>query len=332
MDRGDRIRLPVLGALACSAVLLIVLGGRPSGDIRIVEVDAHSESGLIHSIDVELTANAGLEEEQLIFTVMWAGFPHRWIVQDRVVGTSGIGGKYHLTPERPEAVPPMQRTGGGNVRPTPFRVRVNVTGQSEYVVSDVMHLPPQEGSLINSDFQTWSTSAATSPRGWLRANREAVGATVELRPLQAGRGLTTKVGHTGVTDRGWIEAALYQSLASLAPCYEVRLSASHGYSRNENGDIVAAAGVQVLQGTHSVWWVASTVGDREATVLGSTVIVEVPIEPTEFTTATLRIGGEPALGLRVGAEAVLKVFNAMHESENEPRSASFELIRPVVCA
>jgi len=239
-----------------------------------------------------------------------------------------------LTPETPRAIPPIERTGNGKVQPRPFRLRVNESGQSEFIVSDVVVVPPQIGSLVNTEFQTWerSTPTAFTPRGWLLANRDAEGATVEVRPHQGGRGLTTRVQHVGQTDRGWVEAALYQSVASLASCYELRFSASHGYRRDEDRALLSAAGVQVIQGTRSVWWVASSSAEERASDLGGTVIVEVPTEPTMSTTAILRIAGEDYLDLRVGTEAVIKVFNVMHESQGGSRTATFEWLRPLDCA
>ncbi|MGH9053124.1 MAG: hypothetical protein ACRDWX_08955 [Acidimicrobiia bacterium] len=331
----------LLGGGGILFVLLLVAGmvgaaaggGVPHASVDVLGVETEVSSGMVQAIDVR-ARNASETDAELVFDVLWGHYPFQWVPEGDGSLAAGSTRSFRLLPSGPEAIPPSRMGLDGMVQASPFRVRVNAAGESRFFSSEIVRPEPQPSSVINPRLKFWADLPAGSgaPFGWSVSRRSAPGAVLVLEPLDVEGGLASLVEHDGRTDDGWVEVALVQPVASLAPCYELRLLHSVDYAALADSSPARVVGLQVIQGGASLWFVPAPGDEIRATDLAdSTRIVEIPSAAGRWEHLQLQLAryAPPVLALHRGG--VLKIFSALQESERGPAQLLVRSLEAVDC-
>jgi hypothetical protein len=128
------------------------------------------------------------------------------------------------------------------------------------------------------------------------------------------KGVALRVDSSGQSTEDWVESGLVQDVPALAECYEVNLKYSPhaGALSRDGGDV----GVQLIQGNHSLWFVASVAAAPEASDLpGNTRVIQMPVQPNRWVHLTIDVAEfVDGSGVRLGVPTSLKIFNALSAS------------------
>lgn len=328
--RSNRYAIAVV-LLIIAVTAIFSLGVARSSGIQILDVVPTVNSGLVERLDVRLQ---GIEQhdEPLLFAIDWASNPHRWReVTRETKGTGEIA--VQLAPETAMDLPPSLRDTEGRSRPRPFRVKVSRPGESIQAVSPVLSPPPSTTALTNTHFRYWDRSSArSSPFGWYVSTQTPLYSSVRVSPLASGVGVSTMIDRSSNSPSAWVEASIFQTVPSLAACYEVRLEGTNLYEADGDGRPLRATGVQITQNRTSVWWVLSTEPESSLTVLEDVVLIEIPAERNQALTIELNVESLHSRGLDQGNEAVIKLFNASLAPSSFTETTSFEWIKAARCS
>jgi hypothetical protein len=253
---------------------------------------------------------------------------------DDVIPAGGTG-QVTIVPQGPEGIPPTVQEGAGSRHTADFRVRVNESGSSVYVASDVITTPLSD-RLVNPHFESWTRldTVFSAPYGWHPAQHGGSDGQRSAAPLLDGVGASLHVTTFGAGPSDWVETSLLQDVPAFEGCFRWDFTHNVGYETDRNGSSLAVSGVQFVQGESSVWFVPSDVHVERATTLSDgTSIVEVPAEPGEPTSVTLDVVTHAtAAGLDPGARGTIKVFNAVHQTIAADSVLTVTRLEPVACS
>jgi hypothetical protein len=305
-----------------------------STPLNVGSVDVNIENGMVKSLAVEVT-NFTDHVIEPVFEVYWRGQSVPWEASTDDVIPAGGTGQVTIVPQGPEGIPPTVQEGAGSRHTADFRVRVNESGSSVYVASDVITTPLSD-RLVNPHFESWTRldTVFSAPYGWHPAQHGGSDGQRSAAPLLDGVGASLHVTTFGAGPSDWVETSLLQDVPAFEGCFRWDFTHNVGYETDRNGSPLAVSGVQFVQGESSVWFVPSDVHAERATTLSDgTSIVEMPAEPGEPTSVTLDVVTHAAAaGLDPGARGTIKVFNAVHQTIAADSVLTVTRLEPVACS
>ncbi len=323
-----------------AALALLTVAGLSIGnalnrdDIRIASVDPSIEHGVVTAMNVEIT-NPGIHAVIPVFEVYWGGWPVPWLVEGDPKLNPGQTRSLRIVPADPDSIPPSRLTAEGLRRILPFRVRVNEEGERRYGVSALVRPTPTADSIVNPAFALWNEAGDLNrhPFGWSLGRQAPLASEANVAPIGSGRGVVGQIRNQATPGQEWAEVSLLQDVGSLGGCYELTLNTSDLYSLDAFGSPTRALGLQVAQAGKSMWFVPSDITDIRATTLtDGTRVIEFPAEEDVLETFVLdlRVHADQ-LGIRLGARASVKIFNALHQSQDGPQEIRVSEFREANC-